>query len=338
MGSTTKAKAGIIALIAVCIVSLVAVSQLAKSSTQSANPTIGANQNYQAPVTTVPPVAPTSQPLTPDTTQPAPSETQTTGTDVESSENVLTTYNLSTTMVEIPTTIVNPTTIPATTVTAPTTVNTTVEPPYTSATTTRKPATTDPNIQQAANADRGFLDYKYNETGNYYYTDADPWQRAFGFNHAYDVGSQFVFMFYDSARIKFSYGNKDWMVETWKGQYGFVFLGAEIGVYYKPKDRDVEHYDCVSDDDALYMEMTLYRNGEELLSREYTKYWWCTGFVPGRLKKYSDRSELNLKMRITMPNKTMLKAFVGGLNNCEDFKFIEGVNYRVDGRDVFINW
>lgn len=335
MGST-KITAGVIALIAICIISFVAVRQLAKGE-QINNPTIQANQNVtvqQEPQTIMP--ESTTEPAT-TTTQPPETETQSAESSV-ASENVLTTYNIPTSMVEMPTTIINTTT--TTMLPSTSTQSSVILPSPTTlqgVSTTNKPSA-DSNIQQAAKENDGFLDYKYNETGNYYYTNSDPWQRVFGFNHAYDVGAQFVFMFYDSARIKFSYDNKDWMIETWKGQYGAVFLGAEIGVYYKPKDRTTEHYDCVSDDDAIYMEMTLYRNGEELFSREYTRYWWCTGFVPGKLKKYSDRSELNLKARLTMKNNRMLKAFVNGLDNCQDFKFVEGVNYRVDGRDVFINW
>lgn len=309
-----KIIAAVIALVAVCIASFVAVRQLVKGE-RIDNPVIKAETSSQT--------QPTSAPISvPQDTTTEPTETTTEKEEPASSDNPFTTYNIPTSVSEIPTSSITTTTLPFTSTTA------------------QKPqsTTTDPNILQAALQNDGFLDYKYNETGNYYYTNEDPWQRMFGFNAAYDFGAQFVYMFFDTARIKFPYENKDWMIEFWKGQYGAVFIGAEIGVYYKPQDRTVEHYDSASDDDAIYMEMSLYRNGDELLSREYTRYWWCTGFVPGKLKKYSDRSELNLKARITMDNKKMLKAFVGGLESCKEFDFVEGKNYRIDGLDVFINW
>ncbi|MGN1347624.1 MAG: DUF4474 domain-containing protein, partial [Acutalibacteraceae bacterium] len=265
---TNKITAAVIALVAICIASFVAVRQLAKGE-QINNPTIIANQpDAQQQAQPVEPVTESTLESTSESTAVPTTES----TLAPSSENIFSTYDISSDITEMPTSIVNPitTTLPSTSLAPPTTVTTT------------KKASGDKYIDEASKENKGFLSYLYNETGNYYYTNSDPWQRVFGFNAAYDFGAQFVFMFFDTARIKYTYDNKDWMVEFWKGQYGAVFIGAEIGVYYKPTDRTVEHYDAVSNDDALYMEMTLYRNkNEELLSREYTRYWWCTGFVPG---------------------------------------------------------
>ncbi|MDD6021461.1 MAG: DUF4474 domain-containing protein [Oscillospiraceae bacterium] len=308
-----KVTVAVVSLVAVCVASLVAVKQLTKS------------QQIDNPVIVVSTEAPTAGPVSESTSQPATTQPS---TSEPTSDSLFTTYDVNATSTTTPTT-----TTPTTT-TKPTAV-TTAKPVTT---TKASAATTDKNIQNAAKTSSGFLSYLFNKDGNYYYTESDPWQRHFGFNKAYDFGAQFVFMFYDTARIYFEYNNKDWLVQLWKGQYGGVFIGAEIGVYTKPKDRKVEHYDCASDSEALKMEMTFYRNGEELLTRDYGTYWWCTGFVPGKLKKYSDRSELSIKTRITMKDKTMRKAFLNGMKNCEEFEFIEDVNYSVDGLDVFINW
>ena len=309
---TNKIVAALIVLVAVCIGSFVAVRQLSKSETIN-NPVINVDNAQTATPTTAPTAAPTTAP----TTTAEPSE-----------DSSLTTFNLDDISVsEMPTSMASSLT------TLPTAILPTV-------TTTNAPAavTTDKYISEAAQQDGGFLGYLYDENGNFYYTNRDPWQRYFGFNAAYDFGAQFVFMFFDTARIKFNYNNMDWMVEFWKGQYGGVFIGAEIGVYYKPMDRTIEHYDAVPDKDALAMEMTFYRKGEAKLTRDYGRYWWCTGFVPGRLDKYSDRSELQIGARITMKDKAMLKAFVNGLETCKEYNFVEGDSYYVDGLDVFINW
>lgn len=314
--NVNKITVAIVALVAICVASFVGVRQMTKGQ-QIDNPVINVGQQDSQPVDSTP------------TPQPEPSSSEATeSTEATTSDSQFTTFDLNAISSTAAPTTTKPTTM-ATTTTAPST---------TASTTTTAATTTDKYIEEATKTSKGFMGYLFNDDGNFYYTDADPWQRHFGFNKAYDFGAQFVFMYYDTARIYFDYQGKNWMVQMWKGQYGGVFIGAEIGVYNKPTEREVEHYDCANNDEALYMDMTLYRNGNELLSREYAKYWWCTGFVPGKLKKYSDRSELNIKTRITMKDKTMRKAFVKGLENCSEFTFIEGENFTVDGLDVFIDW
>ncbi len=313
MNRVTKNTVAIVVFITICIASFVAVRQLTRSQ-QINNPVINVNNSTSMP---------TESTEAPTTTAPL--------TTVEP-------VTIPTTTIPLVTTTLPATTVPTVVTTTVTTTGTTAATTTTTVITTSADSTTDPYIQAAAQQSDGFLGYMFNDEGDFYYTASDPWQRNFGFNRLYDFGAQFVFMFYDSARILFDYDDKNWMVEFWKGQYGGVFIGAEIGVYTKPTDREVEHYDCASDEDALYMDMTFYRKGEEIFSRDYAKYWWCTGFVPGKLDKYSDRSELSIKARITMKDKKMRKAFVNGLETCEEFVFIEGENFYVDGLDVFIEW
>ena len=190
-------------------------------------------------------------------------------------------------------------------------------------------------IKNAAIFSDGFLSYMFDPDGDYYFTKDDPWQRNFGFNEMYDVGAPFIVFYYDTMRCKFNYDHKDWLIQFWKGQYGFVFLGAEIGVYNKPETRKAEHFDCASDEDSLMMSMTFYRKGKELLTRDYARYWWCTGFVPGKLDQFSDRSELSIKCRITMKDYKMLIGMAGALkeNGMELNK-----DYTTSGLDVFITW
>ena len=183
--------------------------------------------------------------------------------------------------------------------------------------------------------DQGVAGFQFNKTGNYYYTNTDPWQRALGYNEIYDNAAAFTAIYIDTMRCKFRYDNKDWMIQFWKGQYGYLFIGHEIGVYYKNTDRTAEHYDCVSDEDSLYMEMDGLRDGEVLYHRDYAKYWWCTGFVPGKLDKFSDRSELQIDARITMKDKEMLGAFVESL---EKNGMIKGEDFKVKGLDVYVIW
>lgn len=236
------------------------------------------------------------------------------------------------------------TTASSTTTTAATTTTTTTT-TTTAATTTTQVATTTTStsaeeaeevIASASLFSSGFLSYMFDTEGNFYYTNEDPWQRSFGFNELYDIGAAFVCMYYDTMRIYFEYDDKDWLIQFWKGQYGYVFIGSEIGVYNKPTSRTLEHYDCASDEDSLKMSQTTYRNGEEIFTRGYGTYWWCTGFVPGMLESFADRSELTMEARITMKDSTMKAAFVAGLD--ENIANGVTVEYYTSGLDVYITY
>ncbi len=211
-----------------------------------------------------------------------------------------------------------------------------------STTTTTKPSSTKPTVNnQSGNQENGAIfddglgGYQYDPDGNYYYTSNDPWQRQGGYNELYDLGAPFVSIYMDTMRLKFEYGGKDWLIQFWKGQYGYLFIGNEIGVYTKPKDRTVEHYDAASNADALFMSMTGYRNGEEMYTREYGKYWWCTGFVPGRLESFADRSEISVTCRITAKDYQMLLSICGAL---KENGMVLGENFTTSGLDVYVTW
>ncbi len=290
---------------------------------------------------------------TPDstTTTTEPSQTTTTQAPVfESSTmpsgNVITTFpgisGTTTTFAPIASTTI-PTTVPTTqpttpVFTLPTTTTTTTA--TTTTTTTQSVVPSVPSTSSSGNNalfGNGLAGYKFNADGNYYFTADDPWQRNFGYTEAFDTAAPFVSIYMDTMRAKFRYGNKDWMIQFWKGQYGLAFIGSEIGVYTKPVDREVDYYDAASNEEALYMSCTCYRNGEVIFTREYGKYWWCTGFIPGQLEKFSDRSELAVKCRITMKDSNMLLGFVNALKSAPN-NLVEGRHYAVEGLDVFITW
>lgn len=279
--------------------------------------------------TTVPPTYPTMSEQLVDLNIPTTKPTATTlpgGVTTSSSSGLITTFA----MVPGVTTTTAPTT-PSTSFTLPTLAT---DP--SSITTTRDlTTTTAPQDLSSIFQDKGLAGYLFNSEGNFFFTGDDPWQRNFGYNQAFDTAAPFVSIYMDTMRLKFRYGDKDWMIQFWKGQYGLAFVGAEIGVYTKPIDRQVEHYDAASDEDALYMSMTGYRDDQVIFSREYTKYWWCTGFVPGQLKKFSDRSELAVKCRITMRDSDMLSSVVSCL---KENNLVEGRHYTVSGLDVFVTW
>ena len=185
----------------------------------------------------------------------------------------------------------------------------------------------------------GVLGYLYDPERDVFYTAKDPWQRNFGFNVVYDVSAQLILLNYKTNRFKFNANGKDWMIQFWKGHYGLVIYGGEIGVYTKPVDRVVEHYDCASDEDMLRMSLKFYQYDVKQekwvfsFERPYGLYWWCTGFKIGNNGGGYDTKFSNYRIdaRITMKNFEMLEAFTKSLRD-------GGQAYTVDGLDVYLTW
>ena len=219
-----------------------------------------------------------------------------------------------------------------------TTPSTTKKP--TTTTTTKKPTTTKPSnpIDQQA----GVLGFLWNEQDQVFYSAANPWQRQFGYHKVYDIGAGLFVIYMDTVRIKFDYGGLNWMVQCWKGQYGFVLLGAEVGVYYKSPDSGNDFYECTDENNKLHVGYTVYNKGNVLFNRTYQSTWWLTGFVGGRVDRFADRSQLTMKIRITLKDAEMAEKFVEALEK-PGVGFTQGnasdpdTYYRSDN-DVYLMW
>lgn len=197
------------------------------------------------------------------------------------------------------------------------------------------------------------LSYQYSYVDDYYYTnDKDAWQYNFGFGKIYDFVSPYILLEYDYIRVFFTYENKDWMLQMWKGQYGLIFYGGEIGIYNREHSEsginEWTMFNCPAEEDWLDMEMTLWH--EQLdgtwkreFTREYDKYWWCTGFKNGHLRQEEPADELRLTGRITFKDAEMTSLVVDGLAECgfaesstKDGIAVDGM--YVDGNDVYFSW
>ncbi len=197
------------------------------------------------------------------------------------------------------------------------------------------------------------LSYQYSYQDDYYYTnDKDCWQDNFGFARVYDIVSPYIALEYDYTRVFFEYDNQDFMVQLWKGQYGYIFYGGEIGIYHKESDgKETGYFTFFKTADQKYwpkMEMTLYHqqlNGEwqREFTRDYDYYWWCTGFKPGHLRQVEPADELRIVARITFTDKEMATLFANGLKDCNfsqaSSKDAVGLDsYYQHGRDVYLQW
>ncbi len=201
--------------------------------------------------------------------------------------------------------------------------------------------------------DQQVLSYQYSYIDDYYYTnDKEAWQYNFGFGKIYDFVSPYILLEYDYIRVFFTYQNKDWMLQMWKGQYGLIFYGGEIGIYNRDHVDDGisewTFFNCPAEKDWLNMEMTLWHqeingNWTREFTREYTKYWWCTGFKNGHLRQEEPADELRLTGRITLKDAEMTKLVVDGLKECgfgvSETKDGIGLDQiYTEGNDVYFCW
>ena len=197
------------------------------------------------------------------------------------------------------------------------------------------------------------LSYQHSYIDDYYYTnDKEAWQYDFGFGKIYDLFAPYLLLEYDYIRVFFVYENKDWMLQMWKGQYGMIFYGGEIGIYNREHSEkgvnDWTFFKCPGEEDWLNMEMTLYHqetNGSwtREFTREYDKYWWCTGFKNGSLRQQEPADELRMEGRITFKDAEMAKIVADGLKEC-GFRLSSKLSnlsidqYCVEGSDIYFCW
>lgn len=211
----------------------------------------------------------------------------------------------------------------------------------------------DPATGKVTNPDgSGLLGFSYDARENVFYASSNAWQRTFGYTYIYDIAAPVIICWFDTTRIFFEYDEKEWMVQLWKGQYGWVLIGAEIGLYYRDfgdntliDENGVNYFKCADDDLLIKMSMTLYRGNKTLFSRGQQYSWWLTGFVPGALNNFgstpADTQELTLDSTLTFTDADMMEAFIEGLENVDkvehnatfsarNFEFEKGVNYYVN--------
>lgn len=262
------------------------------------------------------------------------------------------------------------TTVPSNSTTAPTTTKKDTANSTTAATTKKSETTTKKNETTTAAptgdnvvtsvsgmdalASGAVVSYLWNPEGNFYYVEDNPWQRNFGFNLIYDWGAAMVCMYYDTYRAQFNYDNTDWMIQAWKGQYGFLFIGGEIGVYTREPGKTGSHYNCADDNHLINMEMSIYFNANDgngyqlMFTRAYYPHWWSTGFVDGHLAdfKFNDRSCLIMIARLTMYDEIMRDAFAAALEGC-GFRQVGSRNevstsssdtFTIVGNDIYFSW
>lgn len=199
--------------------------------------------------------------------------------------------------------------------------------------------------------------YKVWGPKNYIFNDdtaEDCMQRKFGYNVLYDAGANLIDFSIDTARIKFNYGGKAFMIQLWKGQYisgDIGTVGGEVGIYTRDENASsaIGHYNCADKSDWLNMEMTILwdeaGNGNYIpqFTRKYEPHWWLTGYVDGQLKNKRDSSPLRILCRITFKDQTQASAFESslikaGFNSVKTFNPTVKDTCKRSDRDVIFVW
>ncbi len=183
-------------------------------------------------------------------------------------------------------------------------------------------------------SDKGIADigYNFNLEDMLVYAPNDCWMRDTGFCVEYDILANGLGMFdYDTRRFYFEYGDKEWLIQAWKGNY-VISNGAEIGVYNRDKIKFGTYYDVVTDKERLDMSISLYRSGDLLFSTEKKPTWWANGFQLS--DEIYEADELTLCGEITFENEEMLQAFVNAVQNERH----NDVKFSVNGLTVSVEW
>lgn len=159
------------------------------------------------------------------------------------------------------------------------------------------------------------MGFAYDPDQDIFYGTPGAWQKKYGYCRLYDEAAAPSSMIIDCEPIQFEYLGKYWLIELWKGQYGMA-TGGEIGVFNTsdkspiiPGILNEPFYACVDEGEELQLSFVLEKNGKKLFQR-VEKHWWLTGFVLG---EFSEPSELVMNADITLQDRAMRTAFLGGL-------------------------
>lgn len=155
--------------------------------------------------------------------------------------------------------------------------------------------------------------FEYKLSQDIFTSRIDAWQKDCGYCSFYDQNAPFFHMIFDCEPIYFHYNNVTWLVELWKGQYGFT-VGCEIGIYKADRiilkdERKKTLFHSVPEAELPIFSVTFLKNSFPI-SRMCAKHWWLTSFSPGH---YTEPENLTMKIAITFPSESMCKAFLLGL-------------------------
>lgn len=156
--------------------------------------------------------------------------------------------------------------------------------------------------------------YTYVLSQDIFTSRTDAWQKEFGYCALYDEAAPHFNMVFDSLPVYFDYGNRTWLVEFWKGQYG-INTGCEAGVYragriLNEEERKHTLFECVDEENMLQLSFTLVKDSQ-VIAKLCCRHWWLAAF---RMGCFSMPAGLIMHASVTFPDDGMAEAFAEGLH------------------------
>ena len=193
---------------------------------------------------------------------------------------------------------------------------------------------------------------------DYYITQKGSLQSKFGFMDFYDEAGALLGMNLDDEIITFQYGDREYRIELWKGNYGFGHaFGGEFGIYYRdisdalanPYVEDSHQsrytlYHCLDDNEQFQTEQYIYdkKNPSKghLISNDTSKYtdnghFWNLAIqtVP-----FEDKNDLYSIYRLYIEDTGMMEALNAQIIANEDPKVFAEIKDGLHGKFLEIVW
>ena len=204
------------------------------------------------------------------------------------------------------------------------------------------------------------LSFSVNPAGLYMFNSRWSFQWIFGYNPAYNMFAPAIGASIDTLSNHFYYDDQNWKIVLWKGTYGWgTATGAEIGLYTRPPERMIAHYDCARYRDWIDMGFCLYyverdNSARHIVTRPMENRWWQTAYALHLSRRWFDspRDPIVLIGEIDFNTEGKAQAFVGALienglvevdrpivfeEDCYDRFAINGANVRFSWRTALGN-
>lgn len=114
--------------------------------------------------------------------------------------------------------------------------------------------------------------------------------------------------------VNFTYDEKEWLIISSKGVYGYNLAGGETAVMTAPKGTNLseeEKYCVPSQNDWLKIQIEGFDNeNQSLFITDYENHWWANGYIQSDAKS-SD--EITVKNRIAFKDEAMAELFASEL-------------------------
>lgn len=184
------------------------------------------------------------------------------------------------------------------------------------------------------------IGYFYDPYQDIFASRHDAPQKLFGYMHLFDLSAPYFNMVFDYETFYFDYGNKTWLIEMWKGQYG-INTGCELGIYYADtivpsSEYRSTHFQAAAPSDMLDISLQLNRHSDKRkqqptrLAQMRCRHWWLTIFKMGTFTKPED---LFVNTSIRFKNPYMLHQFLDSLRAT-----LPNTAFKVNGLTVYFTF